>query len=50
MIRIIVGTLLRVGEGKTVPDDIKKILAGKDRRLAGATVPAKGLILQSVEY
>ncbi len=50
MVRIMVGTLLDVGEGKKTPDDMKKILEGKDRSLAGHTVKAKGLVLLSVEY
>jgi tRNA pseudouridine38-40 synthase len=50
MVRIIVGTLLGVAEGKFAPGDIKNILATKDRKAAGRTAPAKGLTLRSVEY
>ena len=45
MIRIIVGTLLQVGNGKREPEDIRNILEAKDRTKAGPTVPAKGLCL-----
>jgi tRNA pseudouridine38-40 synthase len=50
MVRIIVGTLISVSEGKILPSDIPVIIAGKDRNKAGATVPSCGLYLYSVEY
>lgn len=50
MVRIIVGTLIEVGEGKTNPDEIPAILAGCDRSLAGPTVPPHGLTLWEVNY
>lgn len=50
MCRGIVGTLVQVGQGKIAVDDIKKILASKDRRAAGMTAPAKGLVLWKVFY
>lgn len=50
MCRGIVGTLVQVGEGKIAPDDIREILRGKDRRLAGMTAPAHGLVLWKVFY
>lgn len=50
MCRGIVGTLVQVGEGKIAPDDIREILDGKDRRLAGMTAPAHGLVLWKVFY
>lgn len=50
MIRIIVGTLLQVGNGKRKPEDIKGILEAKDRTKAGPTVPAKGLCLVKLDY
>jgi tRNA pseudouridine38-40 synthase len=50
MVRIIVGTLIKVGSGKIQPDDIKTIIAKKDRKLAGLTAPPNGLVLESVEY
>ncbi len=50
MVRNIVGTLLYVGLDKFKTDDIKNILASKDRKQAGPTAPAHGLFLDSVEY
>lgn len=50
MVRIISGTLLRVGLGNFTPDDVKKVLEGKDRQLAGPTLPAKGLILKDFKF
>ncbi len=48
MVRIIAGTLLYAGQGKISPDDIPGIIGSRDRRLAGKTLPAKGLTLEEV--
>jgi tRNA pseudouridine38-40 synthase len=50
MVRIIVGTLLMVGEGKMAPERMRDILAARDRALAGPTAMAHGLMLWDVEY
>lgn len=50
MVRIMVGTLIDVGKGKTAPADIPAIIEGRRRDLAGATAPAKGLTLMEVMY
>jgi len=50
MVRIIVGTLLKVGEGKASEKDIELMLSGKNRSLGGKTLPAKGLCLEKVVY
>ena len=50
MVRILVGTLLEVGEGKRAPEDMAAVLASRDRMEAGPTAPAQGLILWSVKY
>jgi tRNA pseudouridine38-40 synthase len=50
MARIIVGTLVYVGEGKIPPLFLKDILEKKDRKLAGITAPAKGLFLNEIFY
>lgn len=50
MVRILVGTLLEVGEGKRKPGELKQILEAKDRRFAGKTVPGNGLYLWKVYY
>lgn len=50
MVRIIVGTLLRVAQGKISPKDIPKIINEKNRALAGPTAPAHGLYLNKIFY
>ena len=50
MVRNLVGTFLQVGQGTLKAEDVPAILAAKDRSVAGATAPAGGLYLVSVEY
>lgn len=50
MVRIITGTLLQVGTGYYKPEDIKEMIAKKDRTVAGACAPANGLRLVGIEY
>ena len=50
MVRIMVGTLIEVAEGKLAPLDVPKILAAKDRRAAGMTAPPDGLYLSRIFY
>jgi tRNA pseudouridine38-40 synthase len=50
MCRGIVGTLVQVGQGKFGPAEIKPMLARRDRRVAGMTAPAQGLVLWKVLY
>ncbi len=50
MCRGVVGTLVQVGLGKFPADEIKRMLAKKDRRVAGMTAPAQGLVLWRVYY
>lgn len=50
MVRIMVGTLLRVQQGKIRADAITQIIEGKNRKLAGPTAPPQGLYLQKVFY
>ncbi|APC42311.1 tRNA pseudouridine(38-40) synthase TruA [Clostridium estertheticum] len=50
MVRIIVGALIRVGEGKIKPSEIKDIIESKQRSKAGKSVPANGLCLEEVFY
>ena len=50
MVRIMVGTLLFINEGKIGENDIPEILASKDRTKAGKTVPPQGLYLNKVYY
>ncbi|MBN1298748.1 MAG: tRNA pseudouridine(38-40) synthase TruA [Actinobacteria bacterium] len=50
MVRIMVGTLLEIGEGKRDAGSIKKAFKSKIRKDAGRIVPAKGLFLTKVTY
>ncbi|MCS7089106.1 MAG: tRNA pseudouridine(38-40) synthase TruA [Verrucomicrobiota bacterium] len=50
MCRAMVGTMIQVGLGKHRPEDIPRMLASGDRRAAGMTAPAHGLILWKVFY
>ena len=50
MVRILSGTLLEVGFHKRTPESMTELLDAKNRALAGATAPAKGLSLLKVHY
>ncbi len=50
MVRSMVGTLVDAGRGRIGPDEIRKILKGKRRALAGRTAPPQGLMLEKVIY
>jgi tRNA pseudouridine38-40 synthase len=50
MCRGIVGTIVQAGLGKFPATEIKPMLAQKDRRAAGMTAPAHGLVLWKVFY
>ncbi len=50
MVRGIVGTLIWVGTGKIDVDGFHRIMLAHDRRLAGPTVPAKGLCFMEATY
>ena len=50
MVRIMVGTLLFINEGKLEKNSIPEILNSKDRTKAGRTAPASGLYLNKVFY
>lgn len=50
MCRGIVGTLVQVGLGKIAVEDIQRIMDQKDRKAAGMTAPAQGLVLWKVFY
>jgi tRNA pseudouridine38-40 synthase len=51
MVRNLVGTFLLIGKGSLRPEDVGRILcAGERSANPGATVPARGLYLVSVEY
>ncbi|SFG39891.1 tRNA pseudouridine38-40 synthase [Lachnospiraceae bacterium C7] len=45
MVRIIAGTLIKVGSGDIAPEEMAEIIEKKDRKYAGPTAPAKGLTM-----
>jgi tRNA pseudouridine38-40 synthase len=49
-VRNLVGTFILVGKGNLKPGEMLRILEARDRSAAGATAPAAGLCLLSVEY
>lgn len=50
MVRNIVSTLVEVGTGNILPENIPQLLAAHDRKLAPAAAPAHGLFLVDVKY
>ena len=50
MVRKVVGTLLEVGKGRLLPEEIPQLFEARDRSRSGPTVPPEGLYLVSVEY
>lgn len=50
MVRIMVGTLLQVQQGRLAPEDIPRVIEARDRATAGPTAPACGLYLNRVFY
>lgn len=50
MVRIIAGTLARVGTGLYEPEQVKDMLEAKDRQKAGPKAPPQGLTLVEIAY
>lgn len=50
MVRVLAGTLYRVGTGQTPIAEVADILASCDRTRAGMTAPAQGLTLETVHF
>jgi tRNA pseudouridine38-40 synthase len=50
MVRVIAGTLMETGRGRIEPEQMAEILRKKDRRAAGPTAAAHGLMLVGVHY
>jgi tRNA pseudouridine38-40 synthase len=50
MVRSLVGTMVDIGRGRFKPTEMRRILAARDRSLAGKTAPAHGLCLVQVNY
>lgn len=49
-VRNMVGSLVKVGEGKWSADDLRTALEARDRKKGGQTAPAEGLALVRVDY
>jgi len=49
-VRIMMGTVKLVGEGRLTVTDIPSILEARDRRASGPTAPPQGLYLKSIAY
>ena len=49
-VRIIAGTIAKIGDGTWNPEKILNILKAKNRNLAGPTAPADGLYLEKIDY
>jgi tRNA pseudouridine38-40 synthase len=50
MVRAIVGTLIEVGQGKISLDDFNRVILCGNRKVAGASAPAKALFLTNITY
>ncbi|MEZ6197633.1 MAG: tRNA pseudouridine(38-40) synthase TruA [Planctomycetota bacterium] len=50
MVRILVGSLVHVGQSRLTPDDLRRALETGDRTAVGPTVPPEGLHLVEVSY
>ena len=50
MVRMLVGTLVEVGQGRRPATDLQKLLQGEPGGVCGPTAPAHGLCLQEVWY
>lgn len=50
MVRIMVGTLIFINEGKIKKGQLKEIIKSKDRSLAGRTALPQGLYLNKINY
>lgn len=50
MVRIMVGTLLFVNEGKIKEGELKDVILSKERKRGGKTAPPQGLYLNKINY
>jgi tRNA pseudouridine38-40 synthase len=50
MVRALVGTMVEVARDHRQPNQFKEILEAKNRTLAGASAPARGLFLEEIIY
>lgn len=50
MVRIVAGTLYEIGRGERPAGWMEEVLSARDRRAAGRTAPAEGLLLEDITY
>ncbi len=50
MVRTLVGTMMEVARGKMTEEQFRSLFEVRDRKAAGPAAPARGLILEAVEY
>jgi tRNA pseudouridine38-40 synthase len=50
MVRSIAGTLVAIGRGEMLEETVTRAIHSRDRSIVGATAPAHGLTLLSVDY
>jgi tRNA pseudouridine38-40 synthase len=50
MVRNILGSLVEIGRGERPVEWLQTLLAARDRKLAGITAPAAGLVLTQIQY
>lgn len=50
MVRILVGTLLQIGNGLKPVNELERLLEAQNRNEAGPTAPPQGLCMMEVEY
>lgn len=50
MVRIMTGTLVEAGLSQREPEQVRRALEDKNRKLAGVTAPAQGLCLMEMDY
>jgi tRNA pseudouridine38-40 synthase len=49
-VRIMAGTLYKIGRGSRTPEWFAEVVASRDRGRAGETAPAYGLMLERIDY
>lgn len=50
MVRLLTGSLIRIGQGKLTPEELSEALGGSNPAAAGPAVPPHGLCLERVYY
>ena len=50
MVRALVGTMVEVGRGRMSVGGFRTVLGSRDRRAAGMSAPASGLVLEEITY